>query len=391
MASHWTPRAPTGQRRNPGIYSASRPKRGALESVEESSTSRQPQTERSLSSLVSSFVSDIISTDRSNGHHIERSFRPANEPDRPLLSPKSGYASKHSQSSANFGFRYNAESGRFPSTSTSPMESSFYSTPYGTHYPRTTGSLRDDQGTGQHSLKDPRFEYLDVTTRSPMYPHPAGGTEDVPMYTTLSQDFKALQCSDSESNKESPSTVAPDSQTDSHGNSSDSDAPPIRRGFTSEDSPDGSSDSDVPASTDSASPDVASIEPPSSDIDLTSSDEEKCKAPCNPARVFSSPDRQPLHPLMVIGWTGSLPLEEPEAESPRSAKLSPTCDTPRQPDVQNARHRTLSAKRLSKALDTELRDLEDEMSSLTKDLIAIKRTIPSRTSEGNLVFSSTEC
>jgi hypothetical protein len=245
-----------------------------------------------------------------------------------------------------------------------------------------------------------------------MYPSTAVGTDEFPVYTTPSQDskaFKASHFSDTESQTESPSTIAPesararDSQTDSHGNSSDSDAPPVRRGFTSEDSPDGSSDSDVPASTESdhlESPYVRSITPPSSD-ELTSSDE----APIDARMLLLGPAKpKPQHPLAVIGWTGHLPCHGPEAE-PSMPHAEPSqanhvnpdgltecdCTMPAKPDIHTARNCAQSAKRLTKALETELRDLEDEMSSLTEDLIAIKRTIPSRTPEGKLVFSGKHC
>lgn len=415
MLSNWAPRTSGGGRRNPGIYSAKnpRPKRTALDSVEEFSS--RPQTENSLSSLVSSLVSGGY-PETTRSAHTDRVFRPAIDPDRAyshknrdrlgFSTPTTG---KHyHDDTPTERISYSGQLSRLQS------ESSIYSAQYSMQYPHTSGSLRDIQVMSQHSQIEPRFEYshLDITRRTPLYPSVAVGTDEKPVFTTPSQDCKSVQYSDNDSQAESPSTLAPDSQTDSHGNSSDSDtfvsdAPPVRRGFTSEDSPDGSSDSDVPASTPSdsdqpATPDIASIEPQSepdslacsfiksqSDDNLTSSDE----APST-ARVFKSHDSQLRHPLAVIGWTGDLPSEESPNASPTACAelVIPTSPLPPRPgckakSAQSAKERTQSAKRLTQALETELRDLEDEMSSLTQDLIAIKRTIPARTPDGDLVFS----
>lgn len=410
MLSSWGPRCNSGQRRNPGIYSAKnpRPKRTALDSVEESGS--RPLTENSLSSFVSSLVGGYPETSRSA--HTDHIFRPATDPSK--LFDASAHRKYSYKNHERLGFRetafsspttgkhyhddtfaernsYSVESSRWQS------ESSIYGTQYGMQHPHT-GSLRDRQVMLQHSQIEPRFEYLDITTRTPLYPSVAIGTDDKPVYTTPSQDCKTVQYSDNESQAESPSTMAPDSQTDSRGNSSDSDtfvsdAPPVRRGFTSEDSPDGSSDSDVPASTTSesagpATPDIASIEPQSephslsSDDNLTSSDE----APIG-LRCLKSLNSQPRHPLAVIGWTGELPSEESPNASPTACAdlLIPTSPLPPRP-VRSAKECSQSAKRLTQALETELRDLEDEMSSLTQDLIAMKRTIPARSPDGDLVF-----
>jgi len=176
------------------------------------------------------------------------------------------------------------------------------------HYPRTTGSLKDAQSMWSGaSQEDPRLEHVDITTRYPLRQSHGAIADDLPVYTTPSQDWKY-------SDHESPSTAAPDS----NGNSSDSDVPPIRRGFTSEDSPDGSSDSDVPASTDTdqpPSPEVPSLVVPSSDEVLSSSDEAPSSREAT-ARLSKSEDSQRQHPLAVIGWTGDLPLYESSNTSP---------------------------------------------------------------------------
>eukprot|EP00746_Dinoflagellata_sp_MGD_P067045 gnl/MRDRNA2_/MRDRNA2_27694_c0_seq1.p1 gnl/MRDRNA2_/MRDRNA2_27694_c0~~gnl/MRDRNA2_/MRDRNA2_27694_c0_seq1.p1 ORF type:complete len:258 (-),score=45.64 gnl/MRDRNA2_/MRDRNA2_27694_c0_seq1:271-1044(-) len=141
-------------------------------------------------------------------------------------------------------------------------------------------------------------------------------------YIPSPQAWKTGQFTDDESQTESPSTVAPDSSSDS-------------------DSPSGG----------------ASLAPPSSDDNLSSGDEKSEELPtsCHDDDILSSCDEK---------------LEEPA-----------NC-------CRNARNCTHLAKSLTRHLSTELRDLQAEMDSLTEDLLAIKRMIPSRTSEGEFVFDS---
>jgi len=356
MLSNWTPRAPgTQQRRNPGIYSAPnpRPKRAGLDSVEELNQSSRPNTECSLGS------GGYPETPRSD--RIDHSFLPANDPPRGCLG---NYPDRH------LGFRETADN--TPTTerrwqSGRSIESARADYWSNMPPPRTTGSLRDapsgDQGRSQEQPRqDPGFEYLDMTLCSPTHELVGVAADDLPCYTIPSQEGKY-------SDNETPSTVVPDS----YGNSSDSDAPPTRRGFSFEESPEGSSDSDAPAST------VQSLAPPSSEELLTSSSDEAPSSPELTARVVESQHPQPRHPLAIIGWVGELPLDDDindslagvaELLSPHRSKS--TCR------VQSARNSTQTAKTLSRVLDSELRDLEDEMSELTQDLMAIKRTIPPR-------------
>lgn len=440
MASHWAPRVKgSGQRRNPGIYSTPTPKprRAFLEAQEEASSRTN-----STSTLLSGGYPD---TPKSGGNpstsrslHIEHSFRPANKPHREYSSNDREHASglrdtregtlvagrdytlpagrQYYDHSVNDNqqdpawisrylefCRYDIESRRLQTEcSREPM--SFAPSIYTTQYPQTTGSLRDTQPSWQRLGEDPRFDYLDVTTRSPMRPPIGAIAEDLPVYTTPSQDWKCMPVYSSD--PESPSTAAPDS----NGNSSDSDVPPVRRGFSSEDSPEGSSDSDVPASTDSArSPQAPSLvvlssDEAASDSDVpASTDSEHPPSPEAPSIDVPSSDEGPLtarmmrtensqcrHPLAVIGWMGDLPPNESSntASTNCAQPLSPHPLPSKPPNcVFNARKYAQTAKGLSKALDTELRDLEDEMRDLTDDLMAIRRTIPSRSADGELVFS----
>lgn len=68
---------------------------------------------------------------------------------------------------------------------------------------------------------------------------------------------------------------------------------------------------------------------------------------------------------------------------PGNELLSPKPLPKRHHNCERARGTTQNAKGLSIALDSELRSLEDEMSDLTRDLLAIKRSIPQSFSSKN--------
>jgi len=191
------------------------------------------------------------------------------------------------------------------------------------------------------------------------------------------------------SDREILSTAAPDS----NGSSSDSDGQSVRRGFSTEDSVEGSSDSDVPASTDSDHPrssEAPSLAVPNSDDDSdhprspevpslavqnldhfhSSSDEGSGLSDEEPraARTMRSKDSQCWHPLLVIGWTGDMPVNESSNATPTGGAqpLSPPPLPPKPLSLFNAGKFAETPKGLSKALNTELRDLEAEM----RDLVA---------------------
>merc|ERR1719326_2795106 len=190
---------------------------------------------------------------------------------------------------------------------------------------------------------------------------------DCSVYTSPSQDWKCMPVYVSD--REISSTAAPDS----NGSSSDSDGQPVRRGFSTEDSVEGSSDSDVPASTDSdhpRSPEAPSLAVPNLDHFHSSSDEGSGLSDEEPraARTMKSKDSQCWHPLLVIGWTGDLPVNESSNATPTGGAqpLSPPPLPPKPPSLFNAGKFAETPKGLSKALNTELRDLEAEM----RDLVA---------------------
>jgi len=205
---------------------------------------------------------------------------------------------------------------------------------------------------------------------------------NLPEYSApLVEEWKVSKYSDTES----PSTIA-GASSDSHENSSDSDAQPIRRGFNSEDSPDGSSDSDLPASSESEHP--PSPELPS--VEVATSDESEAEPHTARMSEPASEKSQSRHPLAVIGWVGGLPLDESldnvpsvHLSEPGNELLSPKPLPKRHHNCERARGTTQNAKGLSIALDSELRSLEDEMSDLTRDLLAIKRSIPQSFSSKN--------
>lgn len=258
-------------------------------------------------------------------------------------------------------------------------------------YPNTTGSLRSTQPPWQRSEpeceEDLQLEYLDVTKPSLMSPSVGAIAGDCSVYTSPSQDWKCMPVYVSD--REISSTAAPDS----NGSSSDSDGQPVRRGFSTEDSVEGSSDSDVPASTDSDHPrssEAPSLAVPNSDDDSdhprspeapslavqsldhfhSSSDEGSGLSDEEPraARTMKSKDSQCWHPLLVIGWTGDLPLNESSNATPTcgAQPLSPPPLPPKPPSLFSAGKFAETPKGLSKALNTELRDLEEEM----RDLVA---------------------
>lgn len=415
MLSNWVPRSPAnGQRRHPGIYSANSrgtPKRSPFRSGEESSN--WPSTWSSLMSGLSGGypeTSSSLATETSRSNRGNLSFRPAiDEPQRSAYHSQSDLSFQEIAGSTttmrrkyycpdatatllnDFDARYSTESRSWQSMGNAstrhPMEPLNYSTPYLPGPPAC--SPRDTRSEWQRT-EDPGFKYCDNTSFS-RPGKPRDFADDLHVCSTPSvEEWKLSKYSDTES----PSTVA-GASSDSHGHSSDSDAQPMRRGFNSEDSPDGSSDSDVPASSASEhppSPEVPSLAPLSSD-EVATSDESEAEP--HTARVSepASEKSQSRHPLAVIGWVGDLPLNESSDCIPRAAVPEPYSELlPPKPlpmrqrlpqSVERARGTTQNAKGLSIALDTELRSLEDEMSDLTRDLLAIKRGIPQSFSSKN--------
>lgn len=279
MLSNWAPRSEGGQRRNPGIYSATEATVPRGRNLVNAVTTKQSPFEVQMQP---SFTPPVPSP-RYDMEYFKAPYGGAQNPDVPV--PPSGYPES-------------------PGTR------------------RSLPNIRSGQFLCYQYT--PRAQCNQYTTSSVII-------DKAPGYTTPSfKDLKSGQSSDDESQTESPSTVAPD--TDKEANSSDSDCPHMLQRFSSDELPDSSSDSDGPA-------EAASLEPATSDDNLSSGDEA------------------PQHVRM---WK----TEEP-----------PSC-------CENARNCSKSAKHMTKLLDRDLRDLQAEMTSLTEDLMAIKRMIPSRTCDG---------
>lgn len=178
--------------------------------------------------------------------------------------------------------------------------------------------------------------------------------------------------------KYKPSARAIDLESTDPGESpsatSDSDSPNTFSGYSDSDSPvpnSVTSDSELTKSdsdTCRTSPEITTVLPQD---ELTSSSDELSGVRVRPAKEAGTAAAADAESklLTAIGWEGDMP------QRPSAARTGVSVIRARMNEKAPRRHMA-KAKGLTRALDTELRDLEDEMSSLMRDLIALKNVVP---------------